>query len=168
MLTVSDLTKYSFCKRSLWLSKKAMIESCDMNWDSLVKYRVLRSVTNLVDSNKIHSLTDLMLQTLNKTNGKIVATEIYLKREGLCGRVDVIRQVDDSYVLQEEKTGDPPQGKIAWEDDLLQLDAYTFLAEGTKYSPVVSGIIIYNDLKPKKVKPNPIRAKEVLGEVIRR
>jgi len=52
-------------------------------------------------------------------------------------------------------------------NDLLQVDAYAFLAEGSpKYSPVVGGVIIYNDLMPRHVKPNPERAKEILGKVI--
>ena len=167
MVSVSDLRTYSFCKRSLWLSRKAKIKSCEMDWDSLVKYRVLRSMTNLVDSSKIHSLTDLMLKTLNKTDGEIVGTEIYLEREGLSGKIDVLRKVDKGYIIQEEKTGEPPKDKIVWEDDSLQVDAYAFLAEGNpKYSPIIGGIIVYNDLKPRKVKPNPENAIEVFREVM--
>ena len=166
-MSVSDLTTYTFCKRKLWLSRKARIESGKRDWDSIVKYRVLRSITDIVDSSKIHSLTDLMLKTLNKIRGEIVGTEIDLEREGLRGRIDVLRKTKKGYIIQEEKTSDPPEGKIAWESDLLQVDAYAFLAEGSsKYSPIIGGIIIYNDLKPKKVKPNPERAKEVFREVI--
>ena len=167
-MSVSDLTTFTFCKRKLWLSRKARIESGERDWDSTVKYRVLRSITNLVDSkSKIHSLTDLMLKTLNKIRGEIVGTEIDLEREGLRGRIDVLRKTEKGYIIQEEKTSDPPKGKIAWESDLLQVDAYAFLAEGNpKYSPVIGGIIIYNDLKPRKVKPNPENAIEVLRQVI--
>ena len=136
-----------------------------MNWDSLAKYRVLRSITNLVDSSEIRSLTDLM-KTFNKIDGKIVGTEVYLTRENLCGKIDVLWKVDNGYIIQEEKTGEPPTDKVAWKDDKLQVDAYAFLAEGNNYSPVISGIIIYNDLKPRKVKPNPDNAIEVLREVI--
>ena len=166
LFSVSDLRTYSFCKRSLWLSQKAKIKTGEKDWD-FIKYRVLRSMTNLVDSSRIQSLTDLMLKTLNKTDGKIVGTEIYLEREGLRGRIDVIRKVENGYIIQEEKTSDPPKGRIAWKDDLLQVDAYAFLAQGNpEFSPIIGGIIIYSDLKPRKVNPNPERAKEALRRVI--
>lgn len=124
-------------------------------------------MTNLVDSSEIHSLTDLMFKTLNKIGGEIVGTEMHLEREGLHGRIDVLRKTKNGYIIQEEKTSDPPKDNIAWNSDLLQVDAYAFLAEGnSKYSPVIGGIIIYNDLKPREVKPNPERAREVLEQVI--
>ena len=167
LLSVSDLKTYTFCKRKLWLSRKARIESGERDWDSIVKYRVLRSITNLVNSkSKIHSLTDLMLKTLNKIRGEIVGTEIDLERGGLRGRIDVIRKVENGYIIQEEKTGEPPKDRMAWDNDILQVDAYAFLAEGNNYSPVVGGIIVYNDLKPRKVKPNPKNAMQVLNQVI--
>lgn len=137
-----------------------------MNWNSLVKYRVLRSMTHLIDSSEIRSLTDFMLKTINKPEGKIVRTQVYLTRDNLCGKIDVLRKVKNGYIIQEEKTGDPPKDKIAWDDDILQVDAYAFLAEGTKYSPVVGGIIIYNDLETRKVKPNPKNAMQVLNQMI--
>ena len=167
-MSVSDLTTYTFCKRKLWLSKKARIESGERDWDSIVKYRVLCSITSLVGSkSKIYSLTDLMFKTLKKIRGEIVGTEIYLEREGLSGKIDVLRKTEKGYIIQEEKTSDPPKGKIAWESDLLQVDAYAFLVEGnSKYSPIIGGIIIYNDLKPREVKPNPERAREVFRQVI--
>jgi CRISPR/Cas system-associated exonuclease Cas4 (RecB family) len=123
-------------------------------------------MTKIVGSNNIQSLTDLLLKTLNKTNGQLVRTEIELERDGLRGRIDVLWEVDNGYIIQEEKTSEPPKDKIAWEEDLLQLDAYAFLAEESEYSPVVDGIIIYNDLKPRKVKPDPDHAVEVLREAI--
>jgi len=131
-----------------------------------VKYRVLRSMTNIVDSNRIQSLTDLMLKVLKKTDGKIEGTEIRLKRDGLSGKIDVLWKVDNGYIIQEEKTGDPPKDRIAWESDKLQVDAYAFLAEGNNYSPVVGGIIVYNDLKARNVRPNLKNAMQVLNEVI--
>ena len=167
-MSVSDLTTYTFCKRKLWLSKKARIESGKIDWDLIVKYRVLRSITNLVNSkSKIHSLTDFMFETLNEISGEIVDTEIHLKREKLTGRIDVLRKTEEGYIIQEEKSSDPPKGNIVWQSDLLQVDAYAFLAEGSsKYSPIIGGIIIYNDLRPREVKPNPERAREVLRQVI--
>ena len=133
-----------------------------------MKYRVLRSITNLVDSKKeMYSLTDFMFKTLNEIPGDIVATEINLRRGKLTGRIDVLRRTNEGYIVQEEKSSDPPKSKIAWERDLLQVDAYAFLAEGSsKYSPVISGIIIYNDLRPREVELHPERAEEVLREVI--
>jgi CRISPR-associated protein Cas4 len=167
-VSVSDLTTYTFCKRKLWLSKKAKIRSSQRNWDPIVKYRVLRSITNLVDSkDKIHSLTDFMLKTISETPGEIVGTEVYLRREKLCGKIDVIRKTDEGYIIQEEKSSDPPKGRKVWERDWLQVDAYAFLAEGShEYSPIIGGIIVYNDLRPREVKPNPERAEEVLRQVI--
>jgi len=123
-------------------------------------------MTNIVDSNRIRSLTDLMIKALNKTKGKMEGTEIYLEREGLCGSIDVLWKVDNGYIIQEEKTRDPPKDRKAWDGDILQVDAYAFLAEGNNYSPIVCGIIVYNDLKPIKVKPNPENAMQVLNEVI--
>lgn len=132
-----------------------------------MKYRVLRSITNLVDSkDEIHSLTNFMCETLNGISGEIVDTEVFLKRENLCGKIDVIRKTDEGYIIQEEKSSDPPENNIAWESDLLQVDAYAFLAEGSKYSPIIGGIIIYNDLKPREVEPNLERAREVLRQAI--
>jgi len=137
-----------------------------MNIDSLVKYRVLRSMTHLIDSSEIRSLTDFMLKTINRPEGKIVGTEVYLTRDNLCGKIDVLRKVKNGYIIQEEKTKDPPEGKGVWKDAKLQVDAYAFLAEGNNFSPVISGIIIYNDLKPRKVKPNPRNAENILNEVM--
>lgn len=167
-MSVTDLTTYTFCKRKLWLSRKAKIESSKIDWNPIVKYRVLRSITDLIDSkSKIHSLTDFMFETLNEIPGKIVDTELYLKREKLTGKIDVLRKTEEGYIIQEEKSSDPPKGRIAWESDLLQVDAYAFLAEGSsKYSPIIGGIIVYNDLRPREVKPNPERAREVLRQVI--
>lgn len=165
-MSVSDLTTYTFCKRKLWLSKKARIKSGERDWDSRVKYRVLRSMTHLIDSSKIQSLTDFMLKTINRPEGRVVETEVFLTRENLRGKIDVLRKVTNGYIIQEEKTKDPPEGKGVWKDDKLQVDGYAFLAEGNNYSPVISGVIIYNDLKPRKVKPNPDNAVEVLREVM--
>lgn len=117
---------------------------------------------------KIHSLTDFMLKSLSKVPGEIVDTEVYLERDRLSGKIDVLRKTEDGCIVQEEKTSDPPEGDGVWPNDLLQVDAYAFLAEANpKYSLIISGIIIYNDLKPREVKPNPERAKEVLEKVIK-
>ena len=108
-----------------------------------------------------------MLKTLNEVSGEIVDTEIYLNRDKLTGKIDVLRKTEEGYIIQEEKSSDPPKGNVVWQSDLLQVDAYALLAEGSpRYSPVVGGVIIYNDLIPRNVKPNPERAKEILGKVI--
>lgn len=165
---VTDLTSYTYCKRKLWLTRKVGIQSGKRDLDSKAKFHVLRSITSLIDSKgKIHSLTDFMLKTLNEVSGKIVDTEIYLNRDKLTGKIDVLRKTEEGYIIQEEKSSDPPKGNVVWQSDLLQVDAYALLAEGSpRYSPVVGGVIIYNDLIPRDVKPNPERAKEILGKVI--
>ena len=169
MVWVSDLTTYTYCKRKLWLSRKVGIKSSKRDLDSKMKFNVLRSITRLVGSKaKIHSFTHFMLKTLSEAPGKIVNTEVYLKGEKLSGKIDVVRKKENGYIIQEEKSSDPPEGNGVWPNDLLQVDAYAFLAEANpEYSPIVGGIIIYNDLVPRKVNPDPERAKEILGEVIR-
>jgi hypothetical protein len=49
---------------------------------------------------------------------------------------------------------------------LLQVDAYAFLVESNFQAPIVGGIIIYDDLIPRQVKPNPRKVKEVLENVM--
>ena len=49
--------------------------------------------------------------------------------------------------------------------DKLQVDAYAFLMENSGYTPLEYGIVLYNDLKPRKVKPEPAEAKELLDKV---
>lgn len=108
-----------------------------------------------------------MFETLNEISGEIVDTEVYLEREKLRGRIDVLRKTEKGYIIQEEKSSNPPEGNEVWQNDLLQVDAYAFLLEGSShYSPVIGGIIVYNDLIPRRVDPDPERAREVLREVI--
>ena len=168
MVSVTDLKTYSYCRRKLWLLRKARISCGKKDWVPTVKYRVLRSISNLVDSKKeMHSLTDFMFKTLSELPGDIVATEIHLTRGKLAGRIDVLRKTNEGYIIQEEKSSYPPKDKVAWDDDRLQIDAYAFLAEGSlEYSPVIGGIIVYNDLEKRKVTPHPERAEEILKEVI--
>jgi CRISPR-associated protein Cas4 len=166
-VSVTDLTTYNYCKRKLWLLKKARIKRSERDWCLKGKYHALRSITNLIVSEtKMHSLSDFLFRTLNEIDGEIVGTEIQLEREGLTGRIDVLRKTQKGYIIQEEKSSNPPNSGVAWESDLIQVDAYAFLAEGSSYSPVIGGIIIYNDLEPRKVKPHPNKAEEILKEVI--
>lgn len=167
LVSVSDLTTYIYCKRKLWLSRRVRIKSPKRDFNSKAKLHLLHSITNLVYSKtELHSVTDFMFEALHEIPGEIIDTEISLDRQKLFGRVDVLRKTKDGYIIQEEKSSDPPIGDSVWPSDLLQVDAYAFLAEACpKYSPVVGGIIIYNDLIPRKVRPNPERAKEILGSV---
>ena len=107
-----------------------------------------------------------MFKTLKEIPGEIVATEIPLRRGRLAGRIDAVRKTAEGYIIQEDKSSDPPNHGGVWESDSLQVDAYAFLAEGSSYSPVIGGIIVYNDLEPRKVEPHPEKAEEVLREVI--
>jgi len=168
LVSVSDLGTYTFCKRKLWLLKRARIEGGERDWDSVVKFRLLCLITSILRSKiKIHSLTDFMLKALREMPGEIVGTEVSLRRGELFGRIDVLRKTKDGFIIQEEKTSDPPDGDGVWPHDAFQIDAYAFLAEtNNRYMPVINGIIIYNDLKPRKVKPNPKRAKAILEQVI--
>lgn len=151
----------------LWLSKRAKIKGGKRDFDSKVKFQLLRSMTSLVGSKaKIHSFTDFMLETLGGVSGEIVDTQVFLERGKLSGKIDVLRRTKDGYVIQEEKSSDPPSSNGVWPGDRLQVDAYAFLAEeNPKYSPIVGGVVIYNDLVPRNVKPNPKRAEEILWNV---
>jgi len=109
-----------------------------------------------------------MQEAINIAPGEIVGTEIPLRRGKLSGRIDVLRKSKDSFIIQEEKTSDPPKHEGVWPSDQIQVDAYAFLAEtNVKYSPVTDGIIIYNDLVPRKVKLNPKRVEGLLDEVLK-
>jgi len=76
LVSVSDLTTYSYCKRKVWLLRIAKIQTGERDWESIVRYRLVRFISNLVDSkDKIHSLTDFMYETLHEVPGEIVDTE---------------------------------------------------------------------------------------------
>ena len=109
MVSVSDLVAYNFCKRKLWLSRKARIEGSERDWGSPAKLHVLRSIFNQINStDKVQSRTAFMLEAINVAPGDIVGTEISLRRGKLSGRIDVLRKNEDGFIVQEEKTSDPP------------------------------------------------------------
>lgn len=155
MVSVTDLRDYLYCKRQPWLSRKVGIKKSRVGYSSGVRFHVL-----------LHSITDLMHKALRADiPGEIVGTEIYLSRNNLYGRIDVVRKTKDGYILQEEKFLDPPREKRVYPEDKLQIDAYTFLTETSPYTPVISGIVMYNDLRPREVRPEPEKAKEILQKV---
>jgi CRISPR-associated protein Cas4 len=168
MVSVWDLRDYNFCKRKLWLSRKARIEGGERDWDSPAKLHVLNVIFNRVNSKaRVQSRTTFMLEAINVAPGQIVGTEVPLRRGELSGRIDVLRKTEDGFIVQEEKTSDPPNEGGVWPSDQIQLDAYAFLAENSKYSPVKKGVIIYSDLVPREVRLNPKRVEGLLEEVLK-
>lgn len=104
--------------------------------------------------------------------GRIVATELMLPRKaapekvfGLTGRIDVLREERDGYIVQDEKYTSPPKTGRIYPGHKLQLDAYCFLAERDGYSPVKSAIIIYDDLRPREVAPDIERIPDIIMKV---
>ena len=160
---------YEFCKRKLWLSRRARIESGERDWDSPAKLHLLRLIFNRINSRvKVQSRTAFMLEAINIAPQEIVGTEISLRRGKLSGRIDVLRKTEDGFIIQEEKTSDPPKDDGVWPGEQIQVDAYAFLAEVyDKYSPVKGGIIIYNDLVPREVRPNAERVEGLLDGVLK-
>lgn len=169
MVSVSDLVAYNFCKRKLWLSRKARIESGERDWDSPAKLHVLRLIFNRINSTvKVQSRTAFLLEAINVAPEEIVGTEISLRRGKLSGRIDVLRKRGNGFIIQEEKASNPPNDEGVWPSEQIQVDAYAFLAEAYKeYSPVTGGIIIYNDLVPRQVRPNPKRVEGLLDGVLK-
>jgi CRISPR/Cas system-associated exonuclease Cas4 (RecB family) len=84
----------------------------------------------------------------------MVETEVKLQYGGLEGRIDFLRKTAEGYVIHEEKYQEPPREDI-FPDHRLQLNAYAYLAENCGYAPVKSAYIIYNDLRPREIKPEP-------------
>lgn len=155
MVSVTDLRNYLYCKRQPWFYRKVGIKRGKVGFSSGVRFHVL-----------LHSITDLMYKALRvDIPGGIVDTEVSLSRGNLYGRIDVIRKTREGYIIQEEKFSDPPRVGRVFPEDKLQIDAYSFLAEVSQYVPVISGVVMYNDLRPREVKPEPHRAKEVLEKV---
>lgn len=170
-VSVSDLKDYRYyCKRRPWLSKVVSIDQNKVDFSSKLKFHVVYSMTDFLQSTtELQSMTDTVFKIIERIPGKIVEREVLLGRGNLCGRVDVIRKTRDGYIVQEEKSSEPPERKgwrgEVYPSDKLQVDAYAFLMENSKYTPLIHGIILYNDLKPRKVKPNPAEAKEILDKV---
>jgi len=171
-VAVSDLVAYCYCQRKPWLSKTVGVKQNRVDLSPGLKFQVSGSIINLLQSaTDLNSTTDIMVKAIQKIPGEIVGTEVFLTRENLCGKIDVIRKTQDGYIVQEEKFSDPPESKgwrgEVYPSDKLQVNAYAFLMEESRYTPLSYGIVLYNDLKPRKVKPEPAQAKEILQKLTR-
>ena len=163
MVSVSDLANYLWCTRSVWLKIRLGIKS-----PVTAEKRV---------GVKFHSLVRGIYDQIEKTlalklPGKVVATELLLPKKasidevlGLVGRVDVLRQTMEGYIVEDEKYSDPPKTGRIYPTHKLQLDAYTFLLEKDGYVPIQSAIIIYNDLTPREVETNPEKIPSFVNEL---
>jgi len=161
LVSVTDLTDCLWCKRSLWLKKRLGIRTPTFASRRMgVEFHVL-----------VHGMYEHIKKTLAfDIPGKIIGTELCLPKKaslnevlGLVGRIDVLRQASDGFIVQDEKYSPPPEDKRIHSSHKLQLDAYSFLIEKEGYVPVKSAIIIYKDLVPREVIPNPERVPEYIG-----
>jgi len=161
LVSVSDLTDYDWCPRSLWLRHKLGIRRPAV-YSRGVAFHVL-----------IHGMFEQVKRALaSDIPGRIVATELILPSKaspdkvfGLTGRIDVLREERDGYIVQDEKYTSPPKTGRIYPGHKLQLDAYCFLAERDGYSPVKSAIIIYDDLRPREVAPDTERVPDIIMKV---
>ena len=119
-------------------------------------------------------MLDLLSRALKADlSGRVVATEVRLSREVgeelyLSGKIDVLRWTKEGYVIQENKSSNPPRDRRVRYADQLQVDAYAFLMEGDKQyenTPIKSGVILYNDLRPIEIKPEPTRIPTILEKM---
>lgn len=161
MIAVSDIRDFFHCPRKLWLKSVAKIEIPNIGLSTGRSFHTL-----------VHDITKLVFQAYKADlPGKIVDTEIKVAADELEGRIDVLRIKEAGgekvYIIQDEKFRDPPKKEFGrvWPSDKIQIDAYTYLAEKCGYKPVESGIIIYNDLIPREVKPNPQIIPQLIGKV---
>ena len=156
-LSVSDIKDYFWCSRSLWLKANG-IRMPNVNYCVGRQFHAL-----------IHGVTNTIF-TIYKQQlpGKIVDMEITLSTDDLVGRIDILRVIEQDgekiYIIQDEKFKDPPKIGRVYPEDKVQIDAYAYLAEQNGYKPV-SGLILYNDLIPREVKPAPERIPEIIKRV---
>jgi CRISPR/Cas system-associated exonuclease Cas4 (RecB family) len=162
-----------WCKRYPWLKKRAKIP----------QPKAERRLQGVAFHELIHGLFELVHKTLTSTvRGQVVKTELWLpqnvsldKTFYLRGVLDVLRRVEDGYIVQEEKYSDPPEPardkelaryrSRVRESDKVQLDAYAFLAEKSGYTPIKSGVVLYRDLRPREIEVNPERIPPLIMEV---
>lgn len=161
-LKVWDIRKYAHCSRRLWLCKKTQIKE-NGDYSTGRRYHAI-----------LHTMLDLLSRALKADlSGTVVGTEVRLKREVskeiyLSGKIDVLRWTKEGYIIQENKSSDPPKDRRVRHEDQLQVDAYAFLMEGDeryKDAPIKSGVILYNDLRPIEVKPEPARVPKILEKM---
>ncbi|MFQ6064658.1 MAG: CRISPR-associated protein Cas4 [Candidatus Bathyarchaeia archaeon] len=159
---VWDIRIYDYCPRRLWLYKKTQIKE-NRDYSTGRRYHAI-----------LHTMLDLLSRALKTDlSGTVVGTEVMLKREVskeiyLYGKIDVLRWTDEGYIIQENKSSNPPKDQRVRHEDQLQVDAYAFLMEGDeryKDTPIKSGVILYNDLRPMEVKPEPARVPKILEKM---
>lgn len=158
-LEVSDIRNYFWCPRFLWLKSNGIkIPN--------VGFAVGRQFHTL-----IHGITNMVFSVYKQElPGKIIETEITFSTEELTGRIDVLRLVEKEderiFIIQDEKFKDPPSKKFGrvYPEDKIQIDAYAYLAEKNGYKPV-SGLILYNDLIPREIKPEPGKIPNLIEKV---
>jgi len=163
LVSVTDLTDYQWCKRCLWIKKRLGVKA--------------PTTTQMTKGTHFHLLVQGIHEQIKRSlaldiPGKIIGTEILLPQKAspkdvleLVGRLDVLRQARDGYIVQDEKYTAPPKDERVYPSHKLQLDAYTFLVEKEGYTPVKSAIIIYEDLLPREVVPDPERVPDYVTRV---
>lgn len=155
MIGVTDLLDYLRCKRRLWFSKCAKIKKPNIGYGQ---------------GRRFHSVVQDIYEQISSAweregiPGKLVRTEVKLEYGGLVGRIDYLRRTNEGYIIHEEKYQEPPK-KYVYPEHKIQLDAYAFLAEKCGYAPVISAYIVYNDLRPRELKPEPETIPKLVEEV---
>jgi len=151
MVSPTDLSDMIWCPRIPWFKSIGVQTSSSHNTKKGMYFH--KTIEDLF--NQIRSMLSLHIP------GKIIGTEIYLPQNkrsedtlGLVGRVDVLRQTSDGFIVQELKSCDPPASGWIYETHRVQLNAYAYLAEVDGFSPVVYGIVIYRDLMPREIEPD--------------
>ena len=147
---VTNLTDYYRCPRLFWMHKKLRIQK---NQSGFSYGRQFHSL--------LHSWIHLLSRALkNDLPTRVVGTDILLCREvsdigvTLSGAIDVVRKAEEGYIIQENKSSNPPKDRWVYRGDKLQVDAYAFLMEEDKRfkdAPIKGGVILYNDLRPREV-----------------
>jgi len=160
---VNDIRTYAHCPRRLWIHKKTQYKET-RDYSSGTDYHIL-----------LHSMINLLGRALKSNlSGKVVDTDVRLSREltekniHLCGKIDVLRETEEGYIIQENKSSNPPINERVRYPDKIQVDAYAFLMEGDKRyknAPIKSGVILYNDLLPREIKPEPALIEKILDEI---
>lgn len=151
MVSPTDLSDMIWCPRIPWFKSLGVQTSSSHN--TRKGMYIHKTIEDLF--NQIKSMLSLQIP------GKIIGTEIYLPRNkrsedtlGLVGRIDVLRQTSEGFIVQELKSCDPPMKGWIYETHRVQLNAYAYLAEVDGFSPIICGVIIYRDLIPREVEPD--------------
>lgn len=142
MISTTDLSDYNRCKRRLWLSKKAKIRKPNIGTQG----RKFRSF--------VRDIFEQMGSSWEREGipGRIVGTEVELEHGGLTGRIDFLRKTENGFVIHEERYLEPPAEGV-YENDRLELNACAYLAQNCGYAPVMALYVVYDDQKPREMKP---------------